>query len=117
MVLVGITILVALTLWGAAIWYAAVSPDVIVSRAAVIGVLVFGNIVAAFLYYWLMVHWRAGTRRMLGPLGQRSSSRAAAYEARAADGPEWERPPARAQRAPSALQNVGLCARGHNGRR
>jgi hypothetical protein len=60
--------LAMLTLWAAAIWYAWVSDEVIVSRPFLVTVLVFTNGVGAFFYYWCAVHWRIGTRIALRPV-------------------------------------------------
>ena len=56
--------LIALSIWGAALWYASVSPDVIVPRPWVITGLVLTSFVGAFAYYWLAVHWRPTTRKL-----------------------------------------------------
>jgi hypothetical protein len=56
---------VALMLWGAAIWYARTSPDVMFPRGLVL-VLLFTNIVGALAYYWLVARRRASVRAALG---------------------------------------------------
>lgn len=55
-------VVVALTLWFAAIWYVRVSPDVVSSRTFKVCVLLWANFAGAFLYYWFAVHWRSSTR-------------------------------------------------------
>ena len=61
------TALAMLTLWGAAIWYARVSSEVVASRLLVVAVLALTNVVGAFFYYWCAVHWRSSTRVALRP--------------------------------------------------
>ena len=56
-----------LALWGAAIWYACVSDEVLVGRPFLVAVLILTNVCGAFLYYWCAVHWRGATRVALRP--------------------------------------------------
>ena len=59
--------LAMITLWGAGIWYACVSDEVIFGRPILVAVLVLTNGVGAFFYYWCAVHWRSSTRIALRP--------------------------------------------------
>jgi hypothetical protein len=69
--------LAMLALWGAAIWYACASDEVIFGRPILVAVLVLTNGVGAFFYYWCAVHWRSGTRIALRtPASAERSARA-----------------------------------------
>jgi len=54
----------AMTLWSSAVWYAQVSPDVMLPRGPLVAILILTNFVGGFFYYWLAVHWRPGTERI-----------------------------------------------------
>ena len=57
----------ALGLWAATLWHATVVPGRrLLHRGLVLAVLVIGNIIAAFLYYFLYLHWVRGARRREG---------------------------------------------------
>lgn len=49
---------VGLTVWVSALWHAAIAtrrPSL--PRPLLLALLLFGNMVAGFFYYWLYVHW------------------------------------------------------------
>lgn len=49
----------ALTAWAAAVWHAASDQQRhVVPRPVLVGTLLFGNVAAAFFYYFLFVHWQ-----------------------------------------------------------
>lgn len=54
-----IVLLTAALLWSAALWYAIVDPKShAVPRGLIVALLIFGNFVAAFFYYFLFVRWQ-----------------------------------------------------------
>lgn len=58
----------AITLWVAAVWHAATDQQRhAVPRPLLIGTLLFGNVAAAFFYYFLFVHWQPRSPGSIGP--------------------------------------------------
>ena len=55
----------ALGLWYASVRYVLLTDELVLPRAVVVVIAVLGNATFAFFYYWLAVHWRQETRRLL----------------------------------------------------
>lgn len=57
-VLLVAVLLTALVIWGAALWHATIDREPhLVPRGMLIAILMLGNFVAGFFYYFLFVHW------------------------------------------------------------